>query len=161
VKYWEDFRPGDETVHGTHTVTEAEMIEFAGRYDPQPIHVDPGAASGGPFGGLIASGWHLACLFASLWVPDVLATDTNMWSPGIEELRWLVPVHPGDELTARSRVVETWPSRSGRGRGTVVGEYELINQRDEVVMRFLGRGQIPLRSAAQQSVSPNGGVAPH
>jgi acyl dehydratase len=151
MRYWEDFRPGEETVHGTRTVSEADIVEFARRYDPQPIHINPDAASGGPFGGLIASGWHLACLFASLWVPDVLATDTNMWSPGIEELRWLVPVRPGDELTARSRVVDTWPSKSDRGRGTVLGEYELTNQRDQVVMRFRGRGQIPRRPAPGHS----------
>jgi acyl dehydratase len=132
-------------VHGTRTVSEVEILEFARRYDPQPIHIDADTASDGPFGGLIASGWHLACLFASLWVPDVLASDSNMWSPGIEELRWLVPVRPGDELTARSRVLDAWPSASKDGRGTIVGEYELTNQLGQVVMRFRGRGQIPRR----------------
>jgi acyl dehydratase len=146
VRYWEDFRAGDETVHGTYEVTEQEIVEFATRYDPQPFHVDPGTPS--PFGGLIASGWHTAAIYMSLFVRNVLLDSASMGSPGVEELRWLVPVRPGDVLTGRSRILETWPSERDPGRGTVVGEHELVNQRGEVVMRLRARGHFARRPQA-------------
>ena len=145
MKYWEDFRPGDETTHGTYEVTEQEIVEFAKRYDPQPFHVDPDAAAAGPFGGLIASGWHSAAIYMGLFVRNVLLDSASMGSPGVEELRWLVPVRPGDVLTGRSRIVEAWPSERDPGRGTVVGEHELINQNGEVVMRLRARGHFARR----------------
>jgi acyl dehydratase len=146
VRYWEDFRAGDETVHGTYEVTEQEIVEFATRYDPQPFHVDPDAPS--PFGGLIASGWHTAAIYMGLFVRNVLLDSASMGSPGVEELRWLVPVRPGDVLTGRSRILETWPSDRDPGRGTVVGEHELVNQRGEVVMRLRARGHFARRARA-------------
>jgi len=145
VKYWEDFQPGDETTHGTYEVTEEEILEFARRYDPQPFHVDPEAAAEGPFGGLIASGWHSAAIYMGLFVRNVLLDSASLGSPGVEELRWLVPVRPGDVLTGRSRIVEAWPSENNPGRGTIVGEHELVNQKDEVVMRLRARGHFGRR----------------
>jgi acyl dehydratase len=136
---------GEETVHGTHEVTEDEIIRFAREFDPQPFHTDPDAAAAGPFGGLIASGWHSAALYMGLFVRNVLLDSASMGSPGVEELRWLAPVRPGDVLTGRSRVVDAWPSENDSGRGTIVAEHELVNQEGTVVMRMRARGHIARR----------------
>jgi len=148
VRYWEDFRVGDETVHGSHEITAEEIVRFAREFDPQPFHTDPDAAADGPFGGLIASGWHTAAIYMGLFVRNVLLDSASMGSPGVEELRWLVPVRPGDVLTGRSRIVDAWPSEGDTSRGTVVGEHELVNQRGEVVMRLRARGHIARRPTA-------------
>ncbi len=145
LRYWEDFPVGYEAVHGTHEVTEEEILRFAREFDPQPYHADPAAAREGPFGGLIASGWHTAALYMAMFVRSQLLGAAGMGSPGVEELRWLVPVRPGDVLTGRSRVVEAWPSETSPGRGTVVGEHEFVNQRGEVVMRMRVRGHLARR----------------
>jgi acyl dehydratase len=144
-RYWEDFRVGDDAVHGSWEVTEEEILRFAREFDPQPFHTDPEAAAAGPFGGLIASGWHTAAIHMGLFVRSQLVGSASMGSPGVEELRWLVPVRPGDVLTARSRIVDAWPSGTDPRRGTVVGEHELVNQRGEVVMRMRARGHIARR----------------
>jgi acyl dehydratase len=146
MKYFEDVRVGESDALGSHTITEAEMVAFARRYDPQPFHTDPEAARATIFGGLIASGWHTAALYMGLFVRSQ-QNRASMGSPGVEELRWLVPVRPGDVLTARSRIVDAWPSESSAGRGTIVGEHEFVNQRGEVVMRFRARGHVARRPA--------------
>lgn len=148
LRYWEDFPIGHESVHGTHVITEAEIVGFASQFDPQSFHTDPEAAAAGPFGGLIASGWHTAAIYMGMFVRAELLGSASLGSPGVEELRWLVPVRPGDELTARSRVVEAWPSETNPTRGTVVGEHELVNQRGEVVLRMRARGHIARRPAS-------------
>ena len=148
LRYWEDFPVGDESVHGTREVTEEEIVRFASEFDPQPFHVDPEAAAESPFGGLIASGWHTAALYMGLFVRAQLLGSASLGSPGVEELRWLVPVRPGDVLTGRSRVVDAWPSETNPARGTIVGEHELVNQRGEVVMRMRARGHVARRPAA-------------
>ena len=145
MKYWEDFVVGSETVHGEHEITADEILRFAREFDPQRFHVDPDVE--GPFGGLIASGWHTASLYMGMFVRNVLLDSASMGSPGVEELRWLVPVRPGDVLTGRSRVVDAWASERDSGRGTIVGEHELVNQRGEVVMRMRARGFIARRPA--------------
>jgi acyl dehydratase len=148
LRYWEDFHVGDEAVHGTHEITEEEIVRFAREFDPQPFHVDPEAAAGGPFGGLIASGWHTAALYMGMLVRSLLLDSASLGSSGVEELRWLVPVRPGDALTARSRIVDAWPSESNPSRGTIVGEHELVNQRGDVVMRLRARSQMARRPRA-------------
>ena len=148
MRYWEDFPVGMEAEHGSVEVTEDEILRFAREFDPQPFHVDPEAAAAGPFGGLIASGWHTASLYMGLFVRSQLETSAGMGSPGLEELRWLVPVRPGDVLTARSRIAEAWPSETKPGRGTLVGEHEFVNQRGEVVMRFRARTLMARRPPA-------------
>jgi acyl dehydratase len=148
LRYWEDFAVGDETVHGSRRVTEEEIVRFAQEFDPQPFHVDPEAAAASPYGGLIASGWHTAALYMGLFVRAELLGSASLGSPGVEELRWLVPVRPGDVLTGRSRIVDAWPSETNPRRGTVVGEHELVNQRGEVVMRMRARGHLARRPAA-------------
>lgn len=148
LRYWEDFPVGSEAVHGTHTITEEEIVRFAREFDPQVFHTDPEAARETAFGGLVASGWHTAALYMGMFVRSQLLGSASMGSPGVEELRWLVPVRPGDELTARSRVVEAWPSETNAGRGTIVGEHEFVNRRGEVVMRFRARAHMARRPPA-------------
>jgi acyl dehydratase len=145
VRYWEDFQVGEEAEHGSYEMTTDEIVEFARRYDPQLFHVDSDAD--GPFGGLIASGWQTAAVYMGMYVPDVLLDTASMGSPGVDELRWLVPVRPGDVLTARSRIVDSWPSETNPRRGTIVGEHELVNQRGEVVMRMRARSHVARRPA--------------
>jgi acyl dehydratase len=145
MKYWEDFQVGDEAEHGSRTLTADEIVAFAREYDPQPFHVDPDVD--GPFGGLIASGWQTVAIYMGMYVPTALLGTASLGSPGVDELRWLVPVRPGDVLTARSRVVDTWPSETNARRGTIVGEHELVNQRGEVVMRMRARSHMARRPA--------------
>ena len=137
--YFEDLRPGDAYDLGTTTVDEGEMLAFARRFDPQPFHVDPVAAAGTPFGGLIASGWFTASLFMRLYVDGVLADSTSQGSPGLSELRWLAPVRAGDELAGRLTVLESTPSGTRPGRGTVVLRGELLRA-GEPVLRTTFRG---------------------
>lgn len=138
--YWEDFEPGQVFELGARTVTKEEILAFARAWDPQPFHVDEQAATGGPFGGLIASGWHTAAVFMRMYVDEVLNRTTSMGSPGIEELRWLVPVRPGDELRGRVEVLEALPSSKRADRGSIRARMELSNQRGEVVLRMVARG---------------------
>ena len=88
MRYWEDFAVGETTELGTVDVTRDEIVEFAQRYDPQPFHVDEAAADDGPYGGLIASGWHTTALFMGMFVREILLDAASMGSPGVEEIRW-------------------------------------------------------------------------
>ena len=112
MRYWEDFVVGQDVVHGTHEITAEEIVRFGREFDPQPFHTDLDAPADGPFGGLIASGWHSAALYMGMFVRNVLLDSASLGSPGVEELRWLVPVRPGDVLTGRSRVVDAWRQRA-------------------------------------------------
>src|SRR5205085_9793948 len=133
-RYFEDYPPGAVFEYGEIRVTEAEISEFARRYDPQYLHVDQAAAAGGPFGGLIASGWQTAALMMRLLVDGFLPKAASLGSPGIDELRWLKPVRPGDVLRLRVTVLEATRSRSRPDRGVVRSLMEVLNQDGEVVM---------------------------
>ncbi len=133
---------------GSVVVDAAEMVEFARRYDPQPIHVDAAAAMAGPFGGLIASGWLTAALFMRLFVDRVLNRSHALVSPGVEELRWLRPVRAGDVLSGRYHVLEVLESERDPARGTVRARAELLNGGGEVVMSLVARNMFRRRSAS-------------
>jgi acyl dehydratase len=139
-RYFEDFPPGEAMTLGSHALTEAEIIAFAKEYDPQVFHVDPEAARRSSFGGLVASGWHSCGIFMRLVVDGLLRESSALASPGVDEIRWLKPVRPGDVLTARLTVLEATPSRSKPDRGLVKHACQLSNERGEVVMtmRTLG-----------------------
>jgi acyl dehydratase len=139
-RHFEDFNPGDRFEFGSHTLTADEIVEFATRYDPQPFHVDEAAAANGPFAGLVASGWHTGAVFMRMYVDAILNHSVSMGSPGVEELRWLVPVRPGDTLRGRATVLDARPSATRADRGTVRARLEALNQRDEVVMTMVARG---------------------
>jgi acyl dehydratase len=117
---------------GPIEVTEAEIIAFAKKYDPQSFHTDP--AHVGPYGGLIASGWLTAALAMRLYVDHYLTSVASLASPGIDELRWLRPVRPGDNLYVRIEIIEARPSRSKPDRGIVKALVEAFNQSDQLVM---------------------------
>ncbi len=150
LHYLDDFRAGQVIELGSVTVDEAEMLDFARRYDPQPIHVDAEAAAAGPFGGLIASGWLTVSLFMRLFVDGVLNRSHALVSPGIEELRWLRPVRSGDVLTGRYEILEVLPSERDPTRGTLRASCEMVNQQGEVVLRLLGRNLFKRRVSSSQ-----------
>jgi acyl dehydratase len=129
-------------------VSEEEIVEFASRYDPQPFHVDPAAAKESPFGGLIASGWHTTALFMGMFVRGVLLDSASLGSPGVEEVRWLAPVRPGDTLTGRSTVTYKQPSSTDPRRGTIFTTNEVLNQDGTVVLRMKARGFFTRRARA-------------
>jgi acyl dehydratase len=140
VRWFEDFQVGDVSEFGPVTVTAAEIVEFAERYDPQPFHLDADAGAATPYGGLIASGWHTAALYMGMFVRGVLLDSASLGSPGVEELRWLAPVRPGDELRGRSTVADARASSTNPRRGTVFTTHEVVNQDGTVVMTMKARG---------------------
>jgi len=133
-RYFEDYRPGLIVTAGPVIVSEAEILDFARRYDPQPMHIDAASAQAGQFGGLIASGWHTAALMMRLIATEFLSPQSGLASPGIEALRWLKPVRPGDALSLRATVLDARPSRSKPDQGIVRSLVEILNQHGEVVM---------------------------
>jgi len=134
LRWFEDYRPGLVLQFGQLPVDGNEIIEFARRYDPQPFHVDPEAAARSAYGGLIASGWHTGSLMMRLLVEHYLSPLASLGSPGLDELRWLAPVRPGDTLSVRVTIVEARRSQSKPDRGLLRSQIEVLNQRAQVVM---------------------------
>ena len=135
-RWFEDYVPG--TVHdlGSVVVDEQEVIAFARQFDPQPFHLDKEQAEKSAFGGLIASGWHTACMTMRLSVDRYLSEVSSEGSPGIDELRWLRSVRPGDQLSVRITILDARRSRSRPERGIVRSQTETLNQDGEVVMHL-------------------------
>jgi acyl dehydratase len=133
--YFEDYVPGRTIDCGSFSVSEAEIIAFAKEYDPQPFHVDPVAAAEGPYGGLIASGWHTTSMMMRLLVEHFLNPKSSLGSAGVDEVRWPKPVRPGDTLHVRAAVLEARRSKSKPDRGIVRSVAEVTNQDGETVMR--------------------------
>ncbi len=148
--HFEDFIPGRVFELGRHEITTEEIVAFGRQFDPQPFHVDPGAARDSPFGGLIASGWHSCAILMRLWHDAVLATSVALGSPGVDEVRWLHPVRPGDVLTGRGEVVEARPSRRRPERGTVVARMTLESGVGTTVLSFVGQCFFARRSPGSQ-----------
>jgi len=133
VLYFEDHIPGSVYTFGSILVDEKAIVDFASQYDPQIFHTDPDAAKKSSFGGIVASGWHTAALAMRLLVDHRLSHVANLGSPGLDELRFLKPVHPGDELRVRLTILEVRPSESKADRGVVKSFVEVLNQSGEVV----------------------------
>ena len=133
-RYFEDYIPGAVYEFGAIAVEQEEVISFARRFDPQVFHTDPELAQNTIYGGLIASGWHTAGLMMRLFADHYLSKVASLGSPGVDELRWKLPVRPGDELSIRVTVSEAKRSRSKPDRGMVRSFIEVINQNREVVM---------------------------
>ncbi len=140
--FFEDFQPGDVRETGSVTVTQEEIVAFAREFDPQPFHVDEEAARRSPFGGIIASGWHSAALCMRMIVSMLGPDSGSLGSPGVDELRWLKPVRPGDELWVRVEVLEAVPSKSKPDRGLVKLRYTMHNQNAEDVMTMIALGLV-------------------
>jgi acyl dehydratase len=147
-RYFEDYLPGATYEYGTLEVTEEEILAFAEQFDPQPIHTDPVFAATGPFGGLIASGWHSCGLLMRLFADHYISRVASLASPGIDELRWSRPVRPGDRLRLRTTVLEARVSRSKPDRGLVRTQGELINQQDDVVLSLVAMNLIARRATS-------------
>ncbi len=145
-RYFEDYVEGDVHSFGSVAVEADEIIEFAKRYDPQAFHTDPEAAKRTPFRGLIASGWHTVGLMMRLYVEHYLTHIASLASPGIDELRWLKPVRPGDTLSVRVTVLKATPSRSKPDRGAVTSFIEVFNQANETVMTLRAVNMIARRT---------------
>ncbi|MBX9604579.1 MAG: MaoC family dehydratase [Gammaproteobacteria bacterium] len=133
-RWFEDYVPGAVHEFGSVTVDEAELVEFARRYDPQYFHTDAEAARGSMFGGLIASGWHTGAMCMRMLVDHYLSKVASLASPGLDELRWLAPVRPGDRLGTRVTVLDARRSASRPDRGIVRSRVEVLNQDGVVVM---------------------------
>ena len=135
-RWFEDYVPGAVHDLGSVVLDEEEVIAFARQFDPQPFHLDKEWAEKSVFGGLIASGWHTACMAMRLICDQYLSEVSSEGSPGIDELRWLRPVRPGDQLTVRITVLDAKRSRSRPERGIVRSQIETLNQDGEVVMHL-------------------------
>ena len=147
-RWFEDYTVGESFEFGDYLITASEIVEFARRYDPQPFHVDAAAAAKSHFGGLIASGWMTGSVLMRLVVDHFVAPSSSMGSPGLEQIRWRVPVRPGDRLSARVTVLESRASKSKPDRGSLLLRQEAINQTGEVVMSLEGWALIRRRSTA-------------
>jgi len=134
MMYFEDFEPGQVYDLGCRTLTLEEMVAFASEYDPQPFHTDPEAAKASIFGGLIASGSHTMALYMRLLVDSLLSRAAAQGSPGVNTLRYLKPVYPGDALRARFTVMETMAHRRCPQLGVVMAKGEVLNQKGDVVL---------------------------
>lgn len=135
--YWEDLEVGKETVFGTYHVTREEVLEFARKYDPQPFHLSDEAATRTHFGKIAASGWHTAAMTMRVIVDSLTKVpQAGLGSPGVDDLRWLRPVYPGDTLTMRGMIVDKTPSRSKPQLGTIRTQTTVTNQDGVDVMRF-------------------------
>ncbi|NTV63595.1 MAG: MaoC family dehydratase [Oscillochloris sp.] len=133
-RYFDDYVAGSVHNFGPITVSEDEVIAFARRYDPQDFHTDPELARESIYGGLIASGWHTAAMMMRLLVDEYLSSVASLGSPGIDDLRWLQPVRPGDLLSVRVFILEARRSQSRPDRGVVRSAIEVCNQDGTVVM---------------------------
>lgn len=147
MRWFEDFTPGQVIPLGSYVLQREEIIEFARRYDPQPFHLDEAAARASDFGGLAASGWNTASVWMRLYVDAVLSDAAGRGSPGVEQLRWWVPVRPGDVLRGTLRVEAAAPSARRADRGTVHFTGELHNGEDVRVMSLRARAFFDRRTA--------------
>jgi acyl dehydratase len=145
-RYFEDYPAGEVLEVGDHLVTREEIVDFASRYDPQPFHLDDEAARESIYGGLIASGWMTCSVVMRMLVDHFISPVSSMGSPGIDELRWLGPVRPGDRLRVRVTVVDARRSKSRPDRGVIQLRQEAINQHGEVVLTMRGMGMYKCRS---------------
>jgi acyl dehydratase len=131
---WEDFTPGRVFEHGPRRLPRDEMIAFAAEFDPQPMHLDEAAARATMLGGLAASGWYACCILMRMTVDAFVGNSASMGAPGVDEVRWLRPIRPDDELSLRATVLETRASKSRPDMGFVRFEFELFNAKAERVM---------------------------
>jgi acyl dehydratase len=148
--YWEDMAAGSVRDLGTVTMSAQEIKDFARQFDPQPFHLDEEAGRQSIFGALCASGWHTCALAMKLTVENFLLEAASMGSPGLESLRWLKPVYPGDTLRLQQSVVESRALRSRPDVGLVRSRWEMFNQGGDKVMQMEGYGMFRRRHRATE-----------
>jgi acyl dehydratase len=144
-RYWDDYEVGQKFPLGSTSFTEQEIVEFARQYDPQPFHIDEAAAKESMFGGIIASGWQVASKMMRLFVDNYVDRRTALGSPGLDELRWLKPVRPGDTLTGMVECAAKVPSKSRPELGVIHERWTVTNQKGEVVMTTKGINMVRRR----------------
>jgi acyl dehydratase len=152
--YWEDFPAGHVRDFGGVTVSREAVLAFAAQFDPQPFHLDEAAARASLFGGLCASGWHTCAMTMRMMCDEYLLDSASLGSPGIDALRWLKPVFPGDTLRVRLNVQEARPMASKPHVGLVRSVWEVRNQRDEAVLTMEGWGMFRRRNVAAPAADP-------
>ena len=146
MQYFEDIEVGTKSSFGHYEVTREEVIAFASKYDPQPFHLSDEAAATTFFGRLSASGWHTCAMTMSMVVANLEAhSQAGLGSPGIDELRWLKPVYPGDTLRCETEVIEKRASQSRPEMGSFRSRMTVLNQNDVPVMTFTSIGLIRTR----------------
>lgn len=144
--YFEDMEIGAKASYGRYEVTREEVIEFASKYDPQPFHLDDEAAAQTYFGRLSASGWHTCAMTMSMMVEHFTKEQTaSLGSPGIDELRWLKPVYPGDTLRVEAELIEKRQSKSKPHMGFTKSRQTVFNQHDEPVLSMISNGIVKVR----------------
>ena len=151
MRYWEDFKVGEVEQIGGKRVDQDEIIAFARQYDPQPFHVDEAAAKQSMYGGLIASGWHTCAMVMRMMCDAYMLQSASVGSPGIDNLKWLKPVRPGDTINARRITLETRASKSKPDIGIVNNLWEVFNQDGEMVMSMQGYGMFRRRNPGSPS----------
>ncbi|HUP09349.1 MAG TPA: MaoC family dehydratase [Caldimonas sp.] len=152
--WWEDFPAGHVREFGSLVVTREDVIAFARAYDPQPFHLDDAEAEASLFGRLAASGWHTCAMAMRMMCDAYLLDSASLGSPGVDQLRWLKPVHPGDRLHVRLTVLEARPMTSRPQVGLVKSRWEVMNQHDDVVLTMEGWGMFRRRPAAADTTGP-------
>ena len=147
--YFEDIVPGAKSAFGRYEVAREEVVEFATKYDPQPFHLSDEAAAKTHFGKLAASGWHTTAMMMRMLVDNMSAIQqVGLGSPGLDELRWLTPVYPGDILRVETEVLDKRPSRSRVDMGSFRSKATIYNQDDIAVMTVISIGLIRRRPDA-------------
>jgi acyl dehydratase len=147
VRYFEDVVPGMSVEFGRYLMSEEEILAFARAYDPQPFHISREAAKNSVVGELIASGWHTCAAAMRMIVDNFYPAESALPSPGVDEVRWLLPVKPGDELSVRVTIVDARESRSKLDRGILRIRTEVFNQRRETVLTFVSTNFMRKRPA--------------
>ncbi len=146
MKYFEDIVIGEKQSFGSYIVNREEVIEFASKYDPQPFHLDDEAAAQTHFGRLSASGWHTCSMTMAMMVENFKSQKwASLGSPGIDELRWLKPVYPGDTLRVEAETLEKRRSASHPEMGITKSLQTVFNQHDVAVMSMVSNGLIKVR----------------
>ncbi|WP_137864820.1 MULTISPECIES: MaoC family dehydratase [unclassified Sphingomonas] len=147
--YLDDIQVGAKRSFGRYEVTREEVLDFARKYDPQPFHLSDEAAAETHFGRLAASGWHTCAMTMSMFVAEMAVhPQASLGAAGVDELRWLKPVHPGDVLRCESEILEVNPSRSRPDMGSMRTQTTTYNQHDEPVLRFVALALMRRRPAA-------------
>ena len=158
IKYfWEDLTVGATMEIGSVTVERDEMLQFANKYDPQPFHLNDEAAAKSIFGRLSASGWHTCAMAMGLMVRNFLNISASLGSPGVEKIKWLRPVYPGDTLKLQARIVESRPLKSRPDVGLARTLWEMFNQDGEQVLLIDAYAMFRRRRPAAQERHEAGG----
>jgi acyl dehydratase len=145
--YYEDFVVGEVRTGGPRVITREEIIAFASEFDPQPMHLDEEAAKKTMLGGLSASGWHVCALMMRMIADALVLNSSSMGAPGVDEVKWLKPVRPGDALSVRLTVLDKRESKSRPGVGLIRQRCEMLNQRGEMVLESSYAGMFGMRPA--------------